>query len=374
MKKHFWFVLMICLLLLPLLAAAEGQQVSLPQTEQVRILGRCLTSDEGLYLSWTCSGVEFTFTGTEARACIGLSSDADAPVLMGVFVDEEEECTSAFLLESTDEEVVLAEALEDEEHTLRLLKLSEARHGNVVLKSLWTDGGDIAPTEQKERLIEFVGDSITCGYGTLASEPDAPFLVEEEDGSLTYAYLLAQYLDADFRFVSTSGIGVYRNNNGDEDITMPVVYPYVQYHLQKSADASVSADQLWADTPHAKADLVVLHLGTNDETAIQPDDAEDLKRFQQCYTDFLRQVRQLNPQATILVTYGVMKLNLAPYIDQAVADYISQTGDEAIVSYTYDFLAKNEMDGMTAGHPSAFSHEMMADALYGVVCQLMDWE
>lgn len=365
MKKHAWLALMLCLLL-PCLAAADGQQISLSQTDQVRVLGRCLTTEDGLSLSWTCSGVEFSFTGTEAWASIGLSSEADTPVLMGVFVDGEEECTSTFLVESAHEEVILAEALEDEEHTVRLLKLSEARWGTAVLKSLWTDGGEIAPTEAKERVIEFVGDSITCGYGTLASEPDSPFRIEEEDGSLTYAYLLAQYLDADFRFVATSGIGVSRNNTGDETTTMPVVYPYVQYHA--------SAEQLWADTPHAEADLVVLHLGTNDENAIPAEDAEARMRFQHCYTEFLKQVRLLNPQAIILVTYGVIGWEFSADIDQAVAEYISQTGDEAIAMYMYDFLATKEIGGVTAGHPSAFSHEMMADALYEEICQLMDWE
>lgn len=374
MKKHVLFALLFCLLLPALLCMAEGQELLLNDTHQVRVLGRCLTGNEGLYLSWTCSGVDFSFTGTEVHAHLGVPESHGNPVLMGVFVDGEEECTSYLLLENTDEDVILAEDLEDGEHTIRLLKLSEARFGSVVLQSLWTDGGDIVPTEAKERLIEFVGDSITCGFGTLASEPDSPFLISEEDGSLTYAYLLSQYFDADFRFVSTSGIGVCRNNTGDETITMPVVYPYVQYHLQKATDTPVSAEQLWADTDHAEADLVVLHLGTNDEASIPATEAGGRERFQQNYTDFLKQVRLLNPQAMILVTYGTMKLEMAPYIDQAVADYVQQTGDDAIASYTYDFLAKNEIGGMTASHPSAFSHQMMADALYEEICQLMDWE
>lgn len=373
MKKHVLIVLLFCLLF-PLLCVAEGQELLLTDTQQVRVLGRCLTGQEGLYLSWTCSGVEFSFTGTEVHAHLVVPENAGDPVLMGVFVDGEEECTSYLLLENTDEDVVLAEGLEDGEHTIRLLKLSEARFGLVVLQSLWTDGGDFAPTEAKERLIEFVGDSITCGFGTLASEPDSPFLTSEEDGSLTYAYLLSQYFDADFRFVSTSGIGVCRNNTGDETITMPVVYPYVQYYLQKEMGTSASADQLWMDTDHAEADLVVLHLGTNDEASIPAEEPGGREHFQQSYTEFLKQVRLINPQAMILVTYGTMKLEIAPYIDQAVADYVQQTGDEAIASYTYDFLAKNEIGGMTASHPSAFSHQMMADALYEEICQLMDWE
>lgn len=359
---------------LALAASASAQQICFPETEHIRVLGRCLPGKDGLYLSWTNSGVEFVFEGTQATASLGLSSPEDSPALMGVFVDGEEEFPDLLTVDSQGQNLTLAQNLEDGEHTIRLLKLSEAQCGTVVLKSLRTDGESVTPTERKERLIEFIGDSITCGYGILAEEEDAPFLVTQEDGSQTYAYLLASAFGADFRFVCSSGIGVLSDHTGARDNVMSRVYPYVQYFVQQQDPSPVDRERLWTDTPHQEADLVVLHLGTNDEIALGLEDEENLKQFQDAYAALLEQVRAANPNAQILVTYGAMTLGITPWIEQAVETYRGQTGDEEIAVFTYDFLAKNESGGVTAGHPSTFIHSQMADALWEPVCELTGWE
>ena len=58
-------------------APSFAQEIEFPETEQIRVLGRCLTGTDGLYLSWTNSGVEFVFEGTQATASLGLSSPED---------------------------------------------------------------------------------------------------------------------------------------------------------------------------------------------------------------------------------------------------------------------------------------------------------
>lgn len=374
MKKSVSFLALLVAAVLLGSALSFAQEIEFPETEQIRVLGRCLTGTDGLYLSWTNSGVEFVFEGTQATASLGLSSPEDEPALMGVFVDDEEEASELLIVDSQEQSLTLAQDLEAGEHTLRLLKLSEARYGTVVLKSLRTDGESLLPTEPRERLIEFIGDSITCGFGTLAEEKDDPFQVTQEDGSLAYAYLLASAFEADFRFICCSGIGVFSNNTGDRAHVMPAIYPYVQYFVQQQEQPPVAKDLLWTDTPHQEADLVVLHLGTNDEAVLGLEDEENLTQFQNAYAAFLKQVRAVNPEAKILVTYGAMRLGLAPWIEQAVETYRNQTGDEEIATFMYDFLAQKEIGGLTAGHPSAFIHSQMADALWEPVCELTGWD
>ena len=102
------------------------------------------------------------------------------------------------------------------------LKLSEAKHSSFALKQICTYGTSKAePTDEKNLKIEFIGDSITCGYGI--DEPDyyAGFSTHTENFMKTYAYLTAKELDADFSAVAFSGYGVisgYTDNgrkNGD---------------------------------------------------------------------------------------------------------------------------------------------------------------
>ena len=53
----------------------------------------------------------------------------------------------------------------------------------------------------------FIGNSITCGYGTETTDPYEHFSYDNENHTLTYAYLAARDLDADFHVVARSGIG-----------------------------------------------------------------------------------------------------------------------------------------------------------------------
>jgi hypothetical protein len=60
----------------------------------------------------------------------------------------------------------------------------------------------------------FIGDSITAGYGVGAEAPDSVYKVSEEDGSKTYAYIVANNLEYEWRFVCRRGVGVLANADG----------------------------------------------------------------------------------------------------------------------------------------------------------------
>ena len=51
-------------------------------------------------------------------------------------------------------------------------------------------------TGRKERHIEFVGESYTCGYGTESCDRNDLFLAETENCNLTYAAITARYFGA----------------------------------------------------------------------------------------------------------------------------------------------------------------------------------
>ena len=205
---------------------SQPKTTSVPQKDMtfkvsdqtVRTLGRTLKVGEGncTFYDWTCSGFEFTFSGTAVRAELGTLTayamqEKNRPHVV-VYVDENVVPTADFLITQETGEYILAENLTDGTHTMRVLKASaNVYSGPFNAKSITITGSNpsIAPTEPRARRIEFIGDSITCGYGTKASVSSGNYLSSEEDGSIAYAYLTAQALQADANIISVSVNGVF---------------------------------------------------------------------------------------------------------------------------------------------------------------------
>ena len=74
--------------------------------------------------------------------------------------------TNVELMEGLEKTYTVFEKETEEQCTIKIVKLSEAAQSTMGIKSIEvTSKGDITPTENKEKFIEFIGDSITCGYG-----------------------------------------------------------------------------------------------------------------------------------------------------------------------------------------------------------------
>ncbi len=74
-------------------------------------------------------------------------------------------------------------------HTVEIVRRAEAAFGTSELLSV-TLNGELEKVEDNELLVEFVGDSITCGTGNLGTSDSA----RENDGSSTYAFYTAKKL------------------------------------------------------------------------------------------------------------------------------------------------------------------------------------
>ena len=333
--------------------------------DYVKISGRTYTSSGGtVILSNTYSSVEFAFVGTLAE--VTLTSDCkDSKARVGIFVNGERTIDTMLTDKTTTLKVFESDV--PEKCIVSIVKLSEQSHSYVGVKNIHavTEYG-IIPTPERERKIEFIGDSITCGYGVDAPNEGYDFSTETEDGSKTYAALVGKALNADVNIVAWSGIGVYScYTSGDEPSQWKLISG-----IYGNTD-TMHTNKKW-DFSKWQPDVVVINAGTNDKSWTKGID-QRVDTFGSAYYDLICQVREKNPDAYIICSLGAMGNDLMPEIEEQVAAYSANTGDYHIT--TFEFANQNGYrDGYGADyHPSAKTHQKMADKLAPFIAELMNW-
>ena len=345
-----------------------------PNWQNVKPLGRTWQTEGGLWLAFSASGAEFAFTG--AQCVVTIAGDNRAH-------DDAEDCNRVRLAIEVDgvrkvdamidaPEKTFVLATEEGEHVVRIVKLSETAMSTCVIRAVEADS--IRPTANKARYIEFIGDSITCGYGMDDEVPEHHFVTGTEDATRAYAYRTAKALDADHSLVSISGYGIISGYTAtaEECITaqlIPTYYEKLGFSYGRM-DGEVPQDVRW-DFAFRQPDLVVINLGTNDDSYCL-DYADRQEFYCSEYVNFLRVVRRNNPGAKILCVLGIMGDRLYPFVEKAAAAYSAATGDTNIACMP--FTPHLEEDGRTADfHPTARTHAKAAAKITEEIRRLMGW-
>jgi lysophospholipase L1-like esterase len=221
---------------------------SSPQTVRaVRYLGRVNPSTKEL--TWPATGVSFTFTGTSAR--IGLTNfNGNSSVQMVI------DGGDPIINTNIRGDMVTPSGLKNGTHTVIFRKRSEAQYGTCSISSVTTDGS-FGPDLNVTRQIEFIGDSITAGYGMDGTFP-CTSTAQVEDNPKTYAAITADNLKADYSMVVWSGKGLIRNyvtTGVDTSPAMPEIW--TRYGAN-------DADNSYTFPADRVPQVVVINLGTND--------------------------------------------------------------------------------------------------------------
>jgi hypothetical protein len=333
--------------------------------EYARPVGRTLEDGGITWLAQSGSAVEFAVKGTSLSVQVagdnGVDKEANQCPRFAVLVDGEVLVDETLNERSRTVEVFSSQTPRDA--TVEVIQLSEAKLGTIGVEAItvYSDvPSPVAPTDDKDLCIEFVGDSITCGYGVEAASADEPFTTATENFMKSYAYFAAKELDVDYETVCYSGYGVVSGWSADgtlnEEMLVPPLYEVVSKDHNVPWDFSVRPN-----------DVVVVSLGTNDFTYTGTDEGR-MSEFARAYAEFLLHVRECNPQALIVCTLGTMGCEeLYPYIEQAVGEYREQTGDEHIVCYLSEAIDV-ETEGMGAAeHPTEKTQRRCARALVEVI-------
>ena len=242
-----------------------------------------------------------------------------------------------------DVTVTLASGLPAGTHDLILFRRTESFVGVSQFKGFTVPDGQIVPSPSPfAHSIEFIGDSITCGYGVEGTAP-CNFTSGTETAYKSYAGVAANTLNAEGRYIAWSGKGVYQNCCGDTSATMRDLYGRTL-----AGDENSQWDfSKWA--PEA----VVVYLGTNDHNGgAMPPGA-----FAEAYADLLSTVQGHYPAASFFCVAGPLLGDLGT---QDVEDGIAAWGHECTL-VSFDYPQQGQGSGCN-GHPSE-----AADVTYGAV-------
>ena len=332
----------------------KTQTVSVSE-ENSKLIGRTMEKDGVTWLVHSGSAMECTVTGTEASVTIcgdgGINSDEKYRPRYGVYVDGE--LIKDVVMSEKEQTVELFSGTSARTAAVKVMHLSEANNGCIGVKGITVTSSStkpVKPTPKKDLTIEFIGDSITCAYGVEAESQYVGFSTSTENFSLSYAYLTAQLLDADYSAVCYSGHGIVSGytNDGTKN-TDSLVPPYYEM-VGKPNDYQAA----WDFDAHP-VDVVVLNLGTNDDSYATTELEARGTEYQEKYEEFLKQIRKCNPDAHIICTLGIMGCaELYPYIEAAV----EAVGDTKITCYESPVQDMNDLGA--DWHPSPRTHEKNA--------------
>lgn len=342
----------------------------LEKKENYRLSGRTTRQENTLYLGYSASFLEFSFKGTKAEAEFltdRLDWEENHRAWVAVFVNGVEEPALRFPLTKERERFVLFESEAPKEVTLRVMKYSEAAFGAVGIASLTVEGELLPPPAAKQKKIEVIGDSITCGYGIEGVVDVDTFTTAQENPWNAYGCRIARALDAEFSLISWSGNGII-SHYVDESVNEPrndeALMPELYYYEDFSADLrrnKARVDFIKRDFTAYQPQLIIINLGTNDGSYTRNIPARD-RAFVNGYVKFLRQIREVNPDANILCTVGLMRTETNALVAEAV-ERVNAFGDKKVF-FKEAFMQNGEVDGIGADwHPTEQTQKKFAEYL-----------
>ncbi|WEK53548.1 MAG: SGNH/GDSL hydrolase family protein [Candidatus Cohnella colombiensis] len=344
--------------------------------DNVKLLGRTYEYNDALWLALSGSGVEFSFYGTKAEITLKgdqIASSSSNHARIGIYVNGARVIDD--LLNESRKTYTVFNSDTEQNVTVRVVKLSEAAMSTVGIHEISVDAKEgITPTQTNVHKIEFIGDSITAGYGVDDENKDHHFSTATEDVTKTYAYKTALALQADYSIVAYSGFGIisgYTSNDHKADSQLvPNYYDKVGMSYGKF-DGTLAAQSVSWDFNRFIPELIVINLGSNDDSYTK-DDADKQAEYARQYVEFLKQIRGNNANATILCTLGIMGDRLFPLVEQAVADYTKETGDNKIGTMKFD--VQSAVDGYAADwHPTEATQSKAAEKLIAKIKVFMNW-
>ncbi|MBQ3099415.1 MAG: hypothetical protein IJC50_00340 [Clostridia bacterium] len=316
--------------------------------------GRTIMYEQGLALLSSADVFEFNADcGGEVSVSFltEVTEDSgDVDVFFTGYVDGKR-CETRFHMEEEGEHsILLAEGLEKGVHSFKLVRQTEWNFGNIYLTGITLDGNLTAPPENSDIFIEFIGDSLTTGFGNLEHSVPGDVWGGEpiyHDATQAYPYMTADALGADLSVVAIQGIG---SRCSRHSFTMNEIYN--SYPRVNEKDYTYDEER--------SADIVVINMLANDGE-LRSEEKVPPKEIVAAAKELCEIVREQHPDALIV---------FAPaFFYKQVSEMIETELGGAANGY---YVTEIPLDAAgLAGHPSVEGHEKGAEALIEYLEQLI---
>ena len=355
---------------------------TLDEIEEIKVLGRTTKNRAPLTLFWTASGIECNIKASELWIEIEVDYELYEP-WMSIVVNGE--YVSRIMLEKGKRWICLFRGMNSEViKNIKVLKEVQAmptdeRHC-LQIHSLRTEG-EFLPIEEKPYKIEFIGDSITSGEGSIGAKVEEDWISMWFSTQNNYARMVADALNADYRIISQSGWGVYTSWDNNPKAALPLYYEQVCGVLSGEKNKALGAHEE-NDFKAWQPDVVIINLGTNDGGAFNSPEwknlengeihkqrlnedgtynQEDLMHFKEAVVNFLQKLRSYNTKAKLLWVYGMLGTPMLEAIKESIERYKVQSGDIGI-----ELLVLPDTTDETVGarqHPGILAHHLAAQII-----------
>jgi len=359
MKKLFFAIAFLQIFL-----TGFTQSKFIPASNQAfRFVGRFdFSNPQEVRYDWSGVYIQFSIRSTE---CAVRMSDTGHNYY-NVFVDDR---PSKTIDVKSDTTIVIASGLENQIHKVRIYKRTEGNQGIGTFKGIViSEKGEMLPWKEiPTRKIEFIGNSITCGYGTEGLMKSERWKPSTENNYLSYAAIMSRALNSDYHITAHSGEGAVRNYGYKEKVSPTGTMPR---RFNRAFDEK--EQPLW-DFTKWKPDMVVINLGTNDFST-QPFPDKDV--FIAGYKKLIDEVRKQYGDLPVFCVVGPMTDEPCySYVKEMVEDFRSANQKKNVYFVgipTYLMIPDKDLGSDT--HPNYSGAKKMAANVLPVIASVLGWE
>lgn len=252
-------------------------------------------------------------------------------------------------------------------HKLVVSKATEAANGQIIITQI--EGKNISVTQSSfTKKIEFIGNSITCGFGNDMEIPcgNGSKWYDQHNAYWSYASRTARAVNAAYMISAISGAGIYRNWNSDGP-TVPQQY--------ENTFLNTDSGNRWNFNSYIP-DIVTIALGTNDmsngdgKTVRLP---FDKVKYIEGYKKFIKTIYSHYPNAQlVLMNSPMVNGQNNVLLKECITTVQSEINSEVKPVKPVKTFWFNEMQPAGCGyHPSIADHDVMAQQLIPFIKTLL---
>ena len=351
-------------------------------SNKIKTIGRTYLNNDMLYANFSGSGVWFKASGNKLKIDLLATKydEENSRPYVSVLIDN---ARYDFPLDKELNTIELP--LEYGEHFIHILKRTETSVSHMAIKDILVDNFIIFEDEPRLN-IEYYGDSLTCGFGAMSTDPSEPFRTSTESFLDSYSYMVAKALNANYSAISISGFPVYKSR-WNQSFPIDSVADMISISSYKEDD-TIETVIPWDNTIY-KPDLVIINLGTNDQSFLtegqdwvdklieetksfeaaqtHPQYEEHLVNFRQRIVKFLEDLFKTYGK-DLKVLYLMGMIDVWPFVYDAIEGAIADFNNPNVYYHRLTGPTKDSIFG-AVWHPSKVMHEKTAEEILEVIKQ-----